>query len=84
MIIFGKHMSLADCMIPDMPKPKKRDYVWIAYSAEYPYLPIEIASSARELAKAVGVEACSVISEASRLAHGKKERTRYARVLIEE
>lgn len=77
-------MSLADCMIADTPKPKKQDYVWIAYSADYPYLPIDIASSARDLAKAVGVEECSVRSEASRLAHGKKERTRYARVLIEE
>lgn len=87
MIINGKYMSLADCMVPEAPKPiqpKKSEYIWVAYSKEYPYLPIEIASSSMELAKSVGVQVCSVESEASRLAHGKKERTRYARVLIEE
>lgn len=68
-----------DCMQVD-----KREYVWVAYSKEYPYLPVAIASSASELAKIIGVNTNAVESLWSKFKHGKVTRTRYARVLIEE
>ena len=72
-------IDLKDCMQID-----KREYVWVAYSKNYPFLPIAIASSAAELAKIVGVSTNAVESLWSKFVHGKVSRTRYARVLIEE
>lgn len=68
-----------DCMQVD-----RLEYVWVAYSKDYPFLPVAIASSAAELARLVGVSTNAVESLWSKFVHGKVRRTRYARVLIEE
>lgn len=68
-----------DCMQVD-----RREYVWIAYSKDYPYLPVAIASSAAELAKILGINKNAVESHWSKFVHRKLNRARYARVLIEE
>lgn len=60
------------------------EYVWVAYSKDYPYLPVAIASSAAELAKNLGISKNAVESHWSKFVHGKFNRARYARVLIEE
>ena len=52
-----------DCMVPaaDM-----RTHVWIAYQQTRPYLPIAIADTAEELARAVGTTRTNVASYVSK------------------
>lgn len=62
----------------------QREYVWVAYSKDYPYLPVAVASTSEELAKIMSVSKNDVESRWGHFKQGKLKTTRYARVLIEE
>ena len=62
----------------------RREVVWIAYSEDYPYLPVAAARTAQELARLVGTGTNTVESCWSKFKHGKIRYTRYHKVLIEE
>lgn len=91
MIINGKHISLADCMvkarIPD-PKPKPPnntntdEYIWVAYDDSRAKLPIAIAPSALTLAKIVGVSPNTIYSVWSNYQSGRLFTAKYAKVYI--
>lgn len=91
MIINGKHITLADCMvkarIPD-PKPKKAnntntaEYIWVAYDDSRARLPVAIAPSAQSLAKIMGVSQNTVYSVWSRFLRGVLSTAKYAKVYI--
>ena len=72
-------ISIYDCMVR---VDKESPYVWVAYQQESPHLPVAVADTARELAKAVGVPENNVVSVASKHRHGKIKRPRYMCVFI--
>lgn len=91
MVIGGKIVSLADCMvkarIPD-PKPKRanntntEEYIWVAYDNSRAKLPVAIAPSAQSLAKIVGVSANTIYSVWSNYLSGRRSTAKYAKVYI--
>ena len=88
MIIYGKHFTLADCMVPARPgrvpkkKPAPREFVWIAYDNSRARLPITLASSAEEMARIMGVAVGTVEGNWSHFRHGDIKSARYAKVYI--
>ena len=58
--------------------------VWVAYDTKYPYLPVCIARTAGMLAEMVGVKENTIWGSVYKFENGKKNNTRYARVLIEK
>ena len=92
MIIGGKTLSLADCMVkvrvlPEVEKaPIKNsaDYIWIAYDDSKAKLPIAMASSAIKLAEMMGVDQNTVYSVWSRYKSGGLLTAKYARVYVGE
>ena len=91
MIINGKEISLADCMvkarIPD-PKPKNTnntktdEYIWVGYDDSRARLPVAIAPSAQALAEIMGVSGNTVYSVWSRFLSGDLSTAKYAKVYI--
>ena len=57
-------------------------WVWVAYQRKRPWLPIAVADSATELARICGVTRNNVISAASKLRNGQRNRTQYACVYV--
>ena len=88
MIINGMSMSLEQCMVSDTRRQRKKvakpmsEYVWVAYSKNYPWLPIAIADTATELAKIVGTRTNTIHESLSRAKHGVRSVTYYARVYV--
>ena len=88
MVIGGKIVSLADCMVkaripdPKPDKPKADEYLWVAYDSSRARLPIAVAPSALTLAKMVGVSPNTVYSVWSNYLSGRRSTTKYAKVYI--
>ena len=68
-----------DCIVPDI-KLRNHVYVWVAYSKDYPYLPIAVADTAQKLADMTGTTKQTVISAWCHYKNGATESTRYHRV----
>lgn len=58
--------------------------VYVAYSKQYPYLPIAVADSPRELARLVGVKRNIISAHISWLKSGRAKTSPYHRVEVEE
>lgn len=69
------------CIVPDI-KLRKKVYVWVAYSPKPPYLPVEIASTADELAQKCGVAYSTIMSSWWRYQKGKANRSRFHKVKV--
>ena len=48
-------MALQDYMVPI-----SKEFVWVAYQKQYPWLPVAVADTARELSSAIGVAENSI------------------------
>lgn len=59
-------------------------YVFIAYSRKYPYLPIAVGDTARELAEQVGVSRGCIWSMISKYEHGDVKQSIYQRIYVED
>lgn len=91
MVIGGKTIYLADCMVkarvPD-PKPKNHgnkkigEYVWVAYDKSRARLPVAIAFTIAELAKITGVSAKTLMTRWYNYKNGRSKTTRCAKVYI--
>lgn len=68
-----------DCIVPDI-KLRNRVYVWVAYSKQYPYLPVAVADTAAELADIVNTTESNIKSEWYKYQHRKTKKSRYHRV----
>ena len=62
-----------DCIVPDI-KLRNHVYVWVAYSKDYPYLPIAVADTAQKLADMTGTTKQTVISAWCHYKNGAKNR----------
>ena len=88
MVINGKIVTLADCMVattipePKKEKPKADEYIWVAYDDSRARLPVAIAPNAQALAKIVGMNENTVYSTWSRYQHGELLTAKYAKVHI--
>lgn len=69
------------CIVPDL-KLRKKVYVWVAYSKKPPYLPVEIASTADELARKTGVSESTIRSCWWRYQHGQQKSSPYHKVKV--
>lgn len=58
--------------------------VYVAYSKKYPYLPIAVADTPKELGEILGVNRNNILSPISRLKSGQLKSSRYHRVEIED
>lgn len=59
-------------------------YIYIAYDRKYPYLPIAVADSARELGRLVGTTKSCIHSAIFRYEQGALQRSCYQRVNIQQ
>lgn len=88
MIIYGKHFTLADCMVSSRPggcsknKPDSQVFVWVAYDNSSAGIPIALASSSEEMARIMGVTVGTVEGNWSHFRHGDIKSARYAKVYI--
>lgn len=62
----------------------RREVVWIAYSKDFPYLPVAVASNAKDLAERIGATRNTVESCWSHYKNGKSKYTSIFRIEIEE
>lgn len=69
------------CLVPDI-KLRMRIYVWVAYGKEPPYLPIAVADTPWELAKAAGVSPSTVKSTWNRFQRGELKRSRFWKIKV--
>ena len=58
--------------------------VYVAYSKEYPYLPIAVADTPKELGEILGVNRNNILSSIRRPKSGNLKSSRYHRVEIED
>lgn len=64
---------------PDLDIPS---FVWVAYSSSWPYLPIAVADSARELARLCETGTNNIESLWSKYRTGRAKTSRYQKVYV--
>lgn len=91
MVIGGKIVPLADCMVKArIPDPKQKnhgnekigEYVWVAYDQSRARLPVAIAFTIAELSEKTGVSVKKLLTRWYNYKFGKTKTTRCAKVYI--
>lgn len=61
----------------------KKQYVWMKVSDDEFELPLVMAGSCSELARKIGKDKSTILSQTSKYEHGKVKKTQYVKVIIE-